>query len=35
MREGGWKSSLIEEGVGEWDRGVPKGKPGQGKTFEL
>ena len=32
---GGWGSTLIEAGVEEWDRGLPKGRPGKGKTFEM
>jgi hypothetical protein len=35
MGVGGWGSTLIEEGGGEWDRGFLKRRPGKGKTFEM
>jgi hypothetical protein len=34
-RGGGWVSTFIEVGVGEWDKGFPEGKPGNGITFEM
>ena len=32
---GGWGSTFIEAGGGEWDRGFQKGRPGKGKTFKM
>jgi hypothetical protein len=34
-RQGGLESTLIESGEGEWDRGFPEGRPGEGITFEM
>jgi hypothetical protein len=32
----GWRQSiLIEAGEGEWERGVPEGKPGKGIPFKM
>jgi hypothetical protein len=32
---GGWGSTLIKAGGGRMGWGVPKGRPGKGKTFEM
>jgi hypothetical protein len=32
---GGWGSTLIEAGEGEWDMRFLKGRPGKGKIFEM
>jgi hypothetical protein len=34
-RMGGWRSTLIEAGERAWVRGVLRGKPGRGTTFEM
>jgi hypothetical protein len=31
----GWGNILIESGGGGWGRGLAKGRPGKGKTFEM
>jgi hypothetical protein len=32
---GGWGSTLIKQGKGEWDRGPAEGKQGKGIIFEM
>jgi hypothetical protein len=32
---GGWATTLKEAGVGGWDRGFQKWRPGKRKTFEM
>jgi hypothetical protein len=35
MGVGGQRSTLIEAEEGGWNREFPKGRPGNGKTFEM